>query len=126
MLPSPADCCSHVSARPARRSSRRIVDWRTWLRAGIGARRIGRLSLETGRSTDSTLRVVEPERPGFDSRPWADDSPRVLRDREHAALETAEVDPGILMYTEPPPGTSMPVYIPPDSVDPDMIWPPKP
>ena len=82
--------------------------------------------LETGRSTDSTLRVVEPERPGFDSRPWADDSLRVLRDREHAALETAEVDPGILMYTEPPPGTSMPVYTPPDSVDPDMIWPPNP
>ena len=42
------------------------------------------------------------------------------------AFEAAEVDLGMLLYTDPPPGTNTPVFTPPDSVDPGMIWRPKP
>ncbi len=42
------------------------------------------------------------------------------------AFEASEVDPGMLLYTEPPLGTNMPVFTPPDSVDPEMIWRPRP
>lgn len=41
-------------------------------------------------------------------------------------FEATDVDPGRLPYTEPPPGTNTPVFIPPDNVDPEMIWHPRP
>lgn len=42
------------------------------------------------------------------------------------AYEAAQVDPGILMYTEPPAKTEMPAHEPPEDVDPEMIWPVDP
>lgn len=42
------------------------------------------------------------------------------------AYQAAQVDPGILMYTEPPAGTEMPTHEPPEDVDPQMIWPVDP
>lgn len=45
---------------------------------------------------------------------------------ERKAREAARVDPGILLYVEPPAGTSMPTITPPDRVDPGMIWRPRP
>jgi hypothetical protein len=41
----------------------------------------------------------------------------------HDALEAARVDPGILHYVVPLPGTVMPTLTPRDSVDPTMIHP---
>lgn len=91
--------------------------------------------LESGSSVSQATPVQRPDAANFrsewegaalDSLPWASDSLHVLQDTTNAAFGAAEVDPGILMYTEPPPGTSTPVYTPPDSVDPGMIWRPKP
>lgn len=48
--------------------------------------------------------------------PWNDSS----------AARAARVDPGILIYTEPPAGTDMPILRPPEDVDPEMVWPGKP
>lgn len=42
------------------------------------------------------------------------------------ALEAARVDPGILLYAEPPPGTRMPIHMPPENMDSEMIWPVDP
>ena len=39
------------------------------------------------------------------------------------ALEAARVDPGILHYAVPPPGTVMPHLMPSDSIDPGIIYP---
>jgi len=36
------------------------------------------------------------------------------------------MDPGILMYVEPPAGTDMPIWEPPENVDPEMIVPNDP
>ena len=72
-------------------------------------------------ATDSTALVPEPKRPAVGTQLVVPDS--VHWARGHAAREAAEVDPGMLLYTAPPPGTDMPIDTPPDSVDPDMIWP---
>ncbi len=58
---------------------------------------------------------------GLDSLSQVPDSLHLSHDTTDA-FGAAEVDPGILMYTEPPPATSMPVYTPPDGVDPAMVW----
>lgn len=91
--------------------------------------------LESGSSASRVTPVQRPDSASIrsewqsdalDSLPWASDSVHSLQDPTNVAFGAAEVDPGILMYTEPPPGTRTPVYTPPDSVDPDMIWRPKP
>lgn len=45
---------------------------------------------------------------------------------EEEARQAARVDPGILIYTEPPAGTDMPILDPPEHVDPEMILPNDP
>ena len=47
-------------------------------------------------------------------------------DGKREAYQAAQADPGILMYTEPPAGTEMPIHEPPEDVDPEMIWPVDP
>lgn len=43
-----------------------------------------------------------------------------------AAVRAARVDPGMLVYTEPPAGTDMPTLEPSEPVDPEIIWPAEP
>jgi len=45
---------------------------------------------------------------------------------ETLARRAARMDPGILMYVEPPAGTDMPIWEPPENVDPEMIVPNDP
>lgn len=40
-----------------------------------------------------------------------------------SARRAAQIDPEFLMYTEPPPGTEMPILESPKNVDPEMIHP---
>lgn len=42
---------------------------------------------------------------------------------DSAAVRASRIDPGILIYTDPPSGTNMPTLEPPKHVDPEMIWP---
>lgn len=58
--------------------------------------------------------------------PWAPDSLSKATQGRSKAFEAARIDPGILMYVEPPQGTEMPALEPPKHVDPEMIWPPDP
>lgn len=80
----------------------------------------------TEQITDTRVRPVGGEHPSLDSLPWARDALGAPKRAKAKAFEAAEVDPGILMYTEPPPGTRTPVYTPPETVDPEMIWPQDP
>lgn len=45
---------------------------------------------------------------------------------EALARQAARMDPGILIYTEPPAGTDTPIWEPPEHVDPEMILPNDP
>ena len=80
----------------------------------------------TTQGADHATRLEEPGRILVDSLPSGPDSLVAVKGARMKAFEAAEVDPGMLLYTEPPPGTNMPVFTPPDSVDPEMIWRPRP
>lgn len=41
------------------------------------------------------------------------------------ALDNAQVDPGILMYADPSEATEMPVFEPPEDIDPGILWQPE-
>lgn len=82
--------------------------------------------LERRGYADTTIHYSSGEVAPVDSVPWAADSTRVPDGSKRAAFEAAAVDPGFLIYTEPPPGTDTTVYTPPEGVDPGMIWRPKP
>jgi len=69
-----------------------------------------------------TARVGPPELPDAVRSPWARDFLREGEESRGEALRAAQIDPGILMYTDPPPGTDMPVYMPPKNVDPGIFW----
>lgn len=75
---------------------------------------------KTGQGPGPTDRLGQAGWATLDPLPLAADSLQLLQDTTDA-FGAAEVDPGILMYTEPPPGTTTPVYTPSDSVDPAMI-----
>jgi hypothetical protein len=80
----------------------------------------------TVQEADPTARLGEPGRILVDSLPSGADSLAAAGGARMRAFGAAEVDPGMLLYTEPPPGTNTPVFTPPDSVDPGMIWRPRP
>jgi hypothetical protein len=75
---------------------------------------------------ESTARPDSPELSAAIPAPLAHDSLQGRANERAEALEAAQVDPGVLMYMEPPSGTNMPIQVPPKNVDPEMVWPSPP
>lgn len=57
---------------------------------------------------------------------WMADSLEERFASDSAAVQAARVDPGILIYTDPPSGTDMPTLTLPENVDPEMVRPGEP
>lgn len=71
---------------------------------------------------DTTGSPALREVPSLDASPWVRDSLGGTGGTKEGALGAAWIDPGILIYAEPPPGTDMLIYRSPPNVDPGIFW----